>query len=65
MSVADNIVFSLEVRGRQDIRRKSDELLDLVALNGQGDKKVHELPLRSNNELIVGFGRRAKSPITR
>tara|TARA_Y100000385_G_scaffold290510_1_gene363964 strand:+ start:1427 stop:2542 length:1116 start_codon:yes stop_codon:yes gene_type:complete len=45
MSVADNIAFSLEVRGfNKSFRRKrADELLDLVALSGQGDKKVHEL----------------------
>lgn len=45
MSVADNIAFSLEVRGHDKVKRRkrADELLDLVALNGQGDKKVHEL----------------------
>ena len=45
MSVADNIAFSLEVRGHDKTsrRKRADELLDLVALNGQGDKKVHEL----------------------
>ena len=45
MSVADNISFSLEVRGhsKADRRARAEELLDLVALEGQGDKKVHEL----------------------
>ena len=45
MSVADNIAFSLEVRGIGKIerRKRADELLDLIALNGQGDKKVNEL----------------------
>ena len=45
MSVADNIAFSLEVRGfgKAARRKRADELLDLVALAGQGDKKVHEL----------------------
>ena len=45
MSVSDNIVFSLEVRGVGKIKRKkrADELLELIALSGQGDKKVHEL----------------------
>ena len=45
MSVADNIAFSLEVRGigKNERRKRADELLDLIALNGQGDKKVHEL----------------------
>ena len=45
MSVADNIAFSLEVRGTGKVqrRKRADELLELVALTGQGDKKVHEL----------------------
>ena len=45
MSVADNIAFSLEVRGAGKVqrRKRADELLELVALTGQGDKKVHEL----------------------
>lgn len=40
MSVWENIAFSLEVRGvgRADRRRRADELLDLIALPGQGDK---------------------------
>ncbi len=45
MSVADNIAFPLEVRGvgKKDRRRKADELLDMIALPGVGEKKVHEL----------------------
>ena len=45
MSVADNIAFSLEVKGVNKIKRRerADELLELIALTGQGDKKVHEL----------------------
>ena len=45
MTVAENIAFSLEVRRATKSQRKNraDELLDLVALSGQGDKKVHEL----------------------
>ena len=45
MSVADNIAFSLEVRGVNKTKRRdrADELLELIALSGQGDKKVHEL----------------------
>jgi spermidine/putrescine transport system ATP-binding protein len=45
MSVADNIAFPLEVKGigRKDRRRRADELLDLIALPGMGDKKVHQL----------------------
>jgi spermidine/putrescine transport system ATP-binding protein len=45
MSVADNIAFGLEVRGvgKADRRKRADELLDLIAPDGQGDKKVAEL----------------------
>ncbi|MGG7567685.1 ABC transporter ATP-binding protein [Rhodovulum sp. DZ06] len=45
MSVADNIAFPLEVRGvgKAERRRRADELLELIALPGQGDKKVSEL----------------------
>ena len=45
MSVADNITFSLEVRGAsKNVRqKKAEELLELIELSGQGDKKVHEL----------------------
>lgn len=45
LSVAENIAFPLEVRrvGRKERRRRADELLELIALPGTGDKKVHEL----------------------
>lgn len=45
MSVADNIAFGLEVRGvgKAERRKRADELLELIALEGQGDKKVNEL----------------------
>ncbi len=45
MSVADNIGYGLRVRGMsaRERRRKADELLALVALPGQGDKKISEL----------------------
>ena len=45
MAVWENITFSLEVRGvsRDQRRKRADELLDLIALPGQGDKMVHEL----------------------
>ena len=45
MSVAENIAFSLEVRGvsKAERRKRADELLELIALSGQGDKKVSEL----------------------
>ena len=45
MSVSDNIVFSLEVKGvgKTERKRRAEELLELIALSGQGDKKVHEL----------------------
>ncbi|HMB76147.1 MAG TPA: ABC transporter ATP-binding protein [Kiloniellaceae bacterium] len=45
MSVADNIAFGLEVRGisKFERRKRADELLELIALQGQGDKMVSEL----------------------
>jgi len=45
MSVADNIAFGLEVRGvgKAKRRKRADELLDLIALGDQGNKKVSEL----------------------
>ena len=45
MKVWENIAFGLEVRGvgRAERRHKAEELLDLIALPGQGDKMVSEL----------------------
>ncbi|TDO97608.1 ABC transporter ATP-binding protein [Marinomonas balearica] len=45
MTVAENIEFGLEVRGVSRVERKkaSDRLLELVALEGSGTKKVSEL----------------------
>ena len=45
MTVSENIAFSLEVRGvsKDDRKKRADELLELIALEGQGDKKVHQL----------------------
>jgi spermidine/putrescine transport system ATP-binding protein len=45
MTVWENIAFALEVRGvgKAGRRKKADELLELIALPGQGDKMVHEL----------------------
>lgn len=45
MTVAENIEFGLEVRGVSKSERKkaSDRLLELVALQGSGDKKISEL----------------------
>ena len=45
MSVADNIGYGLRVRGvpKGERRRKADELLRLVALPDQGDKRISEL----------------------
>ena len=45
MSVSDNIAFSLEVRGvtKQKRKARADELLELMALDGQAEKMVHQL----------------------
>ena len=40
MTVSENIAFSLEVRGvsKTDRQKRADELLELIALEGQGEK---------------------------
>ena len=45
MKVWENIAFSLEVKGASKVerRKRADELLELIALTGQGDKMVSEL----------------------
>lgn len=45
MKVWENIAFALEVKGvgSADRRKRADELLELIALQGQGDKLVSEL----------------------
>ncbi len=45
MTVWENIAFSLEVRGVSvaERRKRADELLELIALPGQGEKMCHEL----------------------
>ena len=45
MKVWENITFALEVKGmsKDQRRKRADELLELIALPGQGDKMVNEL----------------------
>lgn len=45
MKVWENITFSMEVKGASAIerRKRADELLDMIALEGQGDKLPSEL----------------------
>ncbi len=45
MKVWENIAFSMEVRGvaSAERRKRAEELLELIALPGQGDKMVSEL----------------------
>ena len=45
MTVWENITFALEVKGvdKTARRKRADELLELIALPGQGDKRVGEL----------------------
>jgi len=45
MKVWENITFSMEVRGASAVerRKRADELLDMIALEGQGDKLPSEL----------------------
>src|SRR5271169_2802902 len=59
MSVAENIGYGLRVRGvgKKERRRKADELLALVALPGQGDKKISELPGGQKQRVAVARAR--------
>lgn len=45
MKIWENITFSLEVKGvgKAERRKRADELLDMIALPGQGDKLPSEL----------------------
>ncbi len=45
MKIWENIAFALEVKGATtgERRKRADELLELIALSGQGDKLVAEL----------------------
>ena len=45
MKVWENITFSMEIAGAsaRDRRKRADELLDMIALSGQGDKLPSEL----------------------
>jgi ABC-type sulfate/molybdate transport systems ATPase subunit len=45
MTVAENIGYGLRVRGisASERRKKVDELLNLIALGDQGDKRIDEL----------------------
>ncbi|AXT35968.1 ABC transporter ATP-binding protein [Phaeobacter sp. LSS9] len=45
MKVWENITFSMEIRGAsaKERRKRADELLDMIALPGQGDKLPSEL----------------------
>ena len=42
MTVWENITFALEVRGvgKSERRKRADELLDLIALPGQGERRM-------------------------
>ncbi|WOD08787.1 ABC transporter ATP-binding protein [Marinomonas sp. GJ51-6] len=51
MTVAENIEFGLEVRGvsKSERKRASDRLLELVALEGSGEKKYRNYRVAKNS----------------
>ena len=59
MTVAENIAFSLEVRGvsKAQRRKRADELLELIPLPGQGDKKASELSGGQNERVRLARAR--------
>ncbi len=58
MSVADNIAFGLEVRGvkKFERRKRAEELLNLIALHGQGDKLVSALSGGQRQRVAIDQG---------
>ncbi len=55
MTVWENIAFALEVRGasKAERRKHADELLELIALTGQGEKMVHELSGGQRQRVVI------------
>ena len=55
MKVWENIAFPLEVRGvgKAERRKRAEELLELIALPGQGEKMVHELSGGQKHQVAV------------
>ena len=56
MTVADNIAYGLRVRGMSKAERmkKADELLHMIALQGQGQKLVSELSGGQKQRVAIG-----------
>lgn len=68
MPVWENIAFGLEVRGiaKADRRRRADELPELIALPGYGNRMVHELSGGQKQRVAIARARRrAAGPAAR
>ncbi len=65
MKVWENIAFALEVRGvgRTERRRRADELLELIALDGQGDKQIAELSGGQKQRVAIARALAAKPDV--
>ena len=64
MPIWENITFSLEVRGvrKRERRKRADELLELIALPGQGNKMVNELSGGQKQRVAIARALAAQPP---
>ncbi|WP_375258078.1 ABC transporter ATP-binding protein [Citreimonas sp.] len=58
LTVADNVAYPLAIRGRPkaERRRRADELLALVQLDGMGDRRIHQLSGGQRQRVAIARG---------
>lgn len=58
LSVADNITYSLKIRGvsKADCRTKATELLELIRLPGAEDRRIHQLSGGQRQRVAIARG---------